>query len=72
MYYISKKWLLVISLIALLANCKSNEKQPVKESTPQYTGEQPKPGTEPQTDSLKKSLDEQRKTRTIKKEKGAD
>lgn len=72
MYYISKKWLLVISSITLLSNCKSNEKQPSKDTVPQYTGEQPKPGTEYQTDSLKKSLDEQRKTRNAKKEKGAD
>ncbi len=72
MYYFSRKLWLVISLINLLSNCKSNEKQPIREEQSQYTNEQPKPVTEPQTDSLKKSLDEQRKTRNIKKEKGTD
>jgi hypothetical protein len=45
--------------------CKSNEKAPLTDKE-QTVVEQPKPVTEPQTDSLKKSLDEQRRLKNSK------
>ncbi|AMS27402.1 hypothetical protein AEM51_10615 [Bacteroidetes bacterium UKL13-3] len=65
MCYFNKKLWLIISTFMLGNGCKSNEKAPITDKE-QTVVEQPKPITEPQTDSLKKSLDEQRRLKNSK------
>ncbi|MES2560643.1 MAG: hypothetical protein V4590_12940 [Bacteroidota bacterium] len=61
MYCFSKKlWFITSVIILVCVSCKSKEKSAGKEPEPRGI-EQPKPVMEPQTDSLKKVLDEQRR-----------
>ena len=71
MSYFSKKlWLVIsITLMGIIA-CKTNKKASTQNQPDQPVLENPKPIMEGQTDSLKKSLDQQRKDRHLKKRKG--
>lgn len=56
------KLLFIISIWLFADACRMRQEQP-KTDQPEVVKEQPKPGTEAQTDSLKRVLDEKRKTR---------
>ncbi len=56
------KLLFIISLWMVTDACRSRQEQP-KTDQQEEVKEHPKPGTEAQTDSLKRVLDEKRKAR---------
>lgn len=59
------KYWFIISIFIMLFSCRSRQEQPKTEPEPTKTEvkENPKPGMEAQTDSLKRVLDEKRKQR---------